>query len=152
MNPLRHRKSSLPVRSAYTLLELMLALALLGALMTVAWSLMGTFRDAEQRGWKLSHRTQTIRAAREWLQSDIQHLLQNEPSVANSPAIKSRLNGNTLGFTASIAPSLTCQRVKAFWIIVGATSTNASMRAPARFPPVYAIVKFGAAASMPAPQ
>ena len=106
MNPFRQRKSSLPMRSAYTLLELMLALALLGALMTVAWSLMGTFRDAEQRGWKLSHRTQTIRAAREWLQSDIQHLLQNEPSVANSPAIKSRLNGNTLGFTASIAPSL----------------------------------------------
>lgn len=106
MNPFRQRKSSLPMRSAYTLLELMLALALLGALMTVAWSLMGTFRDAEQRGWKLSHRTQTIRAAREWLQSDIQHLLQSEPSVTNSPAIKSRLNGNTLGFTASIAPSL----------------------------------------------
>ena len=99
-------ESSLQRRAAYTLLELMLALALLGALMTVAWSLMGTYRDAEQRGWKLSHRTQTIRAAREWLQSDVQHLLQNEPSIANSPANKSRLNGDPLGFTASIAPSL----------------------------------------------
>ncbi len=93
-------------RSAYTLLELMLALALLGALMTVAWSLMGTFRDAEQRGWKLAHRTQTIRAARTWLQNDMQHLLRDghAPSIPGSP--KPRLIGNPLGFTASIAPSL----------------------------------------------
>ena len=105
-------------RSAYTLLELMLALALLGALMTIAWSLMGTFRDAEQRGWKLAHRTQTIRAARAWLQSDVQHLLRDEATQSNSASSgnslgssnsagsRSRLVGNSLGFTASIAPSL----------------------------------------------
>lgn len=92
--------------TAYTLLELMLALALLGALMTVAWSLMGTFRDAEQRGWKLSHRTQTIRAAREWLQSDMQHLLHKELGPANATSQASRLSGNSLGFTAKIAPSI----------------------------------------------
>ena len=99
-------------RAAYTLLELMLALALLGALMTIAWSLMGTFRDAEQRGWKLAHRTQTIRAVRAWLQSDVQHLLRDEATQANSAnsrnsaGSRSRLVGNSLGFTASIAPSL----------------------------------------------
>ena len=93
-------------RAAYTLLELMLALALLGALMTIAWSLMGTFRDAEQRGWKLAHRTQTIRAARAWLQNDVQHLLRDEVTQLNFTALKSRLTGNSLGFTASIAPSL----------------------------------------------
>ncbi len=94
------------MRQAYTLLELMLALALLGALMAVAWSLMGTFRDAEQRGWKLAHRTQTIRAAREWLQTDVQHLLQNEPTAIATNAAESRLVGNSLGFTATIVPSL----------------------------------------------
>jgi len=82
----------------------MLALALLGALMTVAWSLMGTFRDAEQRGWKLSHRIQTIRVAREWLESDMRQLVQKEQVLANVK--KSRLSGNSLGFTASIAPSI----------------------------------------------
>lgn len=99
-----------PVRkqsnAGYTLLELMLALALLGALMTVAWTLMGTYRDAELRGWKLAYRTQTIRAARQWLESDIQHLLRQ---VAVSPAVNAnpaRLIGNSLGFTASIAPSI----------------------------------------------
>ena len=92
--------------AAYTLLELMLALALLGALMTLAWSMMGTFSDAEQRGWKLSHRVQTVRVAREWLQSDVQQLLQNEQTPTNGNAKKARLSGNSLGFTASIAPSI----------------------------------------------
>jgi type II secretory pathway pseudopilin PulG len=94
------------VAAAYTLLELILALALLGALMAVAWSLMGTFRDAEMRGWKLSHRTQTIRAAREWLQSDMQHLLQPELLPASTGASNARLNGNSMGFTALISPSI----------------------------------------------
>jgi hypothetical protein len=88
------------------LLELILALALLGALMAVAWSLMGTFRDAEMRGWKLAHRTQTIRAARQWLQNDMQHLLQPALLTASTGASQVQLNGNTLGFTASISPSI----------------------------------------------
>ncbi len=93
-------------RTAYTLLELMLALALLGTLMTVAWSLMGTFGDAQKRGWKLSHRTQTIRAARQWLQDDMQHLLRSDVGLSSTAPLKSRLTGNLLGFTAAIAPSL----------------------------------------------
>ena len=105
-------------RSGYTLLELMLALALLGALMTVAWSLMGTYRDAEQPGWKLAQRTHIIRAAREWLQHDIQQLAYSAPvlnssSLANSSPSNQLSNGSTanligdsFGFSATITPSL----------------------------------------------
>jgi prepilin-type N-terminal cleavage/methylation domain-containing protein len=103
--PISYRSRS-QCSAGYTLLELMLALALLGALMTVAWSLMGSFRDAEQRGWKLSHRVQTIRVARQWLQSDLQQLVRMEPTPATGAVAKSRLSGNALGFTASISPSI----------------------------------------------
>jgi prepilin-type N-terminal cleavage/methylation domain-containing protein len=103
------RRRRFQITRGYTLLELMLALALLGALLSVAWSLMGTYRDAEQRGWKLAQRTQTIRAAREWLESDIQHLATAadetvRPASPDTPP--PRLVGNSLGFSATIRPSL----------------------------------------------
>ena len=100
------------IRSAFTLIELMIALGLLGALMAVAWSLLGTFRDAEIRGWKLSYRTQTIRSARAWLEEDIQHLAMPEsPGVSNASRSSTsskpmRFIGNALGFSATIAPSI----------------------------------------------
>ena len=100
------------LRSAFTLIELMIALGLLGALMAVAWSLLGTFRDAEIRGWKLSHRTQTIRSARTWLEDDIQHLAMPEsPVVSNASRSSKSFNavrfiGNAMGFSATIAPSI----------------------------------------------
>ena len=110
-------------RSAFTLIELMIALGLLGALMAVAWSLLGTFRDAEIRGWKLSSRTQTIRSARAWLEDDLQHLAvidnattattnaQNpRKPVRNAQAPKSskafHFSGNAMGFSTVIAPSI----------------------------------------------
>ncbi|MEZ6150270.1 MAG: prepilin-type N-terminal cleavage/methylation domain-containing protein [Pirellulaceae bacterium] len=85
-------------RRAYTLLELMIALGLLGALMSVAWSLMATFRDSEERGWKITRRTQIIRAAHAWLQSDAQAML--------GPSDEFLFTGNSRGFSATIAPSL----------------------------------------------
>ncbi len=85
-------------RSAFTLIELMIALGLLGALMAVAWSLLGIFRDAEMRGWKVSYRTQTIRSARMWLEEDVQHLV---PAVSPNSFI-----GNAMGFSAIIEPSI----------------------------------------------
>lgn len=100
------RPLSMHCNAGYTLLELMLALALLGALMTVAWTLLGTYRDAELRGWKLAHRTQTIRAARQWLVNDVQHLLRQDSVSPGASASQARLSGNSLGFTASIAPSV----------------------------------------------
>ena len=85
-------------RRAYTLLELMIALGLLGALMSVAWSLMATFRDADDRGWKITRRTQIIRAAHAWLQSDAQQMLGSPTEFT--------FTGDSLGFSATIAPSL----------------------------------------------
>ncbi len=85
-------------RSAFTIIELMIALGLLGALMAVAWSLLGTFRDAEMRGWKVSYRTQTIRSASTWLEDDVQHLV---PAVSPNSFI-----GNAMGFSAIIEPSI----------------------------------------------
>ncbi|TWU17139.1 Pseudopilin GspJ [Novipirellula galeiformis] len=108
------RVPALKPREAFSLLELMLALALLGALMSVAWSLMGTYRDAEERGWKVARRTQVIRSARNWLENDIQHLAATalpERSLHPSPSASiasttARLTGNTQGFSATIVPSL----------------------------------------------
>ena len=96
-------------RFAFTLMELMIALGLLGALMAVAWSLMGTFGNAEIRGWKLAHRVQTIRSARDWLESDMQHLaLSVSPTDFNIPSLSEgpQFTGDSLGFTATIAPSV----------------------------------------------
>ncbi len=99
----------------FTLMELMIALGLLGALMAVAWSLLGTFRDAEMRGWKLSFRTQTIRSARSWLERDLQHLLLVElpdpaapatRGIARPSANRSSFEGSPMGFTAMISPSI----------------------------------------------
>ena len=97
------------IRFAFTLMELMIALGLLGALMAVAWSLMGTFGNAEIRGWKLAHRVQTIRSARDWLESDMQHLaLSVSPTDFNIPSLSEgpQFTGDSLGFTATIAPSV----------------------------------------------
>jgi type II secretory pathway pseudopilin PulG len=116
-------------RTAFSLLELMLALGLLGALLAVAWSLLGTYRNAEVRGWKLSHRVQTVRSARAWLESDAQHLIissenhatdvfhsvanrstpslvQGQKQAAIEPAKTHRFTGSSMGFTATIAPSI----------------------------------------------
>ena len=120
--------STRTARSAFSLLELMLALGLLGALLAVAWSLLGTYRNAEVRGWKLSHRVQTVRSAREWLERDSQHLIISSetnvptlvsPSVSRTapvsrspqtaafqPAKSHRFTGSATGFSATIAPSI----------------------------------------------
>lgn len=110
-------------KQGFTLMELMIALGLLGALMAVAWSLLGTFRDAEMRGWKLSYRTQTIRSAREWLENDLQHLVlvaapmqpvsstramatTFAPRGLTSTARPAAFYGTAMGFTATISPSV----------------------------------------------
>lgn len=92
------QSSKIKSRNAYTLLELMIALGLLGALMSVAWSLMATFRDSEERGWKITRRTQIIRASHAWLQRDAQAML----GLSN----EFTFTGTSLGFSATIAPSL----------------------------------------------
>jgi len=117
-------------RAGYTLLELMLALALLGALMTVAWSIMGTYRDAESRGWKLSQRTQIIRTAREWLQGDMLQLATpDNPSDSNSN-FDSNLDSDSNRTTASTpsTPALTAQNLPRF--VGDATGFSATLAPP----------------------
>lgn len=58
-------------RMAFSILELLIALGLLGALLSVAWSLLGTYRRAEEQGWSLAERTQSIRLVRELLERDL---------------------------------------------------------------------------------
>ncbi|MCY2984752.1 MAG: hypothetical protein NTY15_14105 [Planctomycetota bacterium] len=120
--------STRTARAAFSLLELMLALGLLGALLAVAWSLLGTYRNAEVRGWKLSHRVQTVRSARDWLERDAQHLIISSetivpvlasPSISRAPSQPTgpktsaiqpsksyRFAGSATGFSATISPSI----------------------------------------------
>ncbi|QDT05523.1 hypothetical protein K227x_39230 [Rubripirellula lacrimiformis] len=103
-------------RRGYTILELMLSLVLLAALMMVAWSILGSYQDAEQRGWNQAYQMQVIRIARDWLESDAACLM--EPRVAMTPsAIQSQsfqsspndlrpFRGDELGFEVDVVPSL----------------------------------------------
>ena len=125
--PMRIAKALPASRSGFSLLELMLALGLLGALLAVAWSLLGTYRNAEIRGWKLSHRVQTVRSARAWLEWDAQHFITSSENNSNEsinalassstpsfgtkqsvigPTKSHRFIGNAMGFSATIAPSI----------------------------------------------
>lgn len=64
-------------RSAFTLLELLIALGLLGGLLALAWSLMGTLRLAESRTEGLAGRLRIVRALRDWIEDDLQHLVSS---------------------------------------------------------------------------
>ncbi len=44
------RPSRIGKRSAFTLLEVLLALGILGVLLTIIWSMMENFQSLEQRG------------------------------------------------------------------------------------------------------
>lgn len=63
-------------RDGYTILELLIALGLLGTLLAVAWSLLGTYRSAEERGWRQGERLQKVRLARLWLQMDAMQMCE----------------------------------------------------------------------------
>jgi prepilin-type N-terminal cleavage/methylation domain-containing protein len=96
-------------REGFSLLELMLALALLGGLLAVAWALLGTFRDAETRGWKLAHQTQTIRTARRWLQEDLDHAVDSDqPETLFGPPREPQfqLKGDARGFSVMVMPDI----------------------------------------------
>ena len=59
--------------TGFSVLELMIALALLATLMAVAWSILGSYRTAEERGWAQSYRMRVSSVARVWLESDVDH-------------------------------------------------------------------------------
>ncbi|MBX3422654.1 MAG: hypothetical protein KF752_13960 [Pirellulaceae bacterium] len=92
------------LRPAYSLLELMIALGLLAALLTAAWSILNTYQNAERRGRELVQRIEVVRASRVWLQQDLMRILpQNTVLVADqkspSPAM---FRGDEFGFSATV--------------------------------------------------
>lgn len=97
-------------RRGLTILELMIALGLLGALLTVAWSILGSYRAAEQRGWRVAYRMQVVRATREMLESDAGHWVASaSPGLPGTPlpsADTLALVGDGQGFTVAMLPSI----------------------------------------------
>lgn len=75
-------------RSAFTLLELLIALALLGGLLLLAWSIMGTLRLAESRTEGLAGRVRIIQSARNWLENDLQHLVGGMAGPSNTSSVQ----------------------------------------------------------------
>lgn len=91
-----HWQTSITViRCGYSLLELMIALTLLSGLLAAGWSMLATYRDAEQRGWRLVERTQTIRAAQLWLQNDLIHIAAPKATVSAQSTAVMRLSRAT---------------------------------------------------------
>ena len=74
------------VRSGYSILEMMIALGLLGILLVTSWSLLDNYRRAEERGWSLVERTQAVRVAASWIKDDLMHLNLAEQEVPPSPS------------------------------------------------------------------
>lgn len=99
-------------RPAFTVLELMIALALLVGLLAVAWSILGSYRNAEQRGWQQAYRLQVVRAVRELLEEDAAHWqLRSERAdvdmaTERPTAVASEFVGDPGGFEVTMLPSL----------------------------------------------
>src|SRR6056297_319633 len=100
------------LRSAFTVLELMIALALLGGLLAVAWSILGSYRTAEQRGWQQAYRIQVVRAVRELLEEDAAHWQRRASSpsadfdAARPTAAVAGFAGDPQGFQVTMLPSV----------------------------------------------
>jgi len=99
-------------RRGYTILELMISLVLLATLMMVAWSILGSYRDAEQRGWSQAYQMQVIRITRCLLETDAACLMEprvpvSESSFNGSPSTQSRpFRGDAQGFEVDVIPSI----------------------------------------------
>ncbi len=68
----------------------------------------GTYKNAEERGWKLAHRVQTMRSVRSWLENDAVHMVpvSADPSTTPVHGVKGKFQGSATGFTVTIAPSV----------------------------------------------
>lgn len=80
-------------KPGFTLLEVLIALALVSTLMTLSWSLLSTFARLENRSSKAVANLEIARSLRRQLQSDLDQLadlsLHEEPDSANKPDILS---------------------------------------------------------------
>ncbi|MFN5851555.1 MAG: type II secretion system protein J, partial [Pirellulaceae bacterium] len=46
-------------RQAYSLIEVLISLAILGLLMGVAWGLLGSFQETQERAWRQTEQIET---------------------------------------------------------------------------------------------
>jgi prepilin-type N-terminal cleavage/methylation domain-containing protein len=92
----------------FSLLELLIALVLLGVLSALAWSILDNFRSAEQRGWKVATRLQAIRSARLWLEEDLMHVSDTFPANGFDATSRAAVNfqGTSSGFSITYSPSI----------------------------------------------
>lgn len=104
-------------RSGYTILELMISLVLLATLSMVAWSILETYRNAEQRAWNQTYQMQVVRIAREWLETDAACLMEprvrtsstatQPPSLTSSSSSEWKpFKGDEQGFEVDLIPSI----------------------------------------------
>ena len=94
-------------RSAFTLLELLIALALLGGLLLLAWSIMGTLRLAESRTEGLAGRVRLIQSARTLLEDDLQHLVGGIAGTSDKSGMQAGMPlgaFSTSGALSSVTP------------------------------------------------
>ena len=80
----QERASHRPSADGFSILELLIALGLLGTLLALAWSMLGSYRTAQQRGWDQSYRLRLAAAARDLLEQDALHFAPQIP-VTNQP-------------------------------------------------------------------
>lgn len=108
--------------AGFTLLELIIAMSLLGVLLAAGWTLMGTFSQVQQRGWDLAARTQTRMSVRNWLQQDLQRAiplpiirhprpstLNDSPHEHSLPQASVRFVGSETGFNVMVSEALNPQ-------------------------------------------
>ncbi len=101
MNDTRCRSECRP---GFTLLELMIALSILSTLMLVAWSMLASFRDVQEKGRVQATKTQTIRSIRLWLEEDALHLASPFQATANTRAMRGPSSSRN-AFTTGRRPS-----------------------------------------------
>ena len=78
-------------RPAFTLLEVLIALGILGTLLTIIWSMMANFQTLEQRGMQRTHKSRALRSLHDALHSDFLHLSRfQRPSSPTPPSPPAR--------------------------------------------------------------
>ncbi len=94
----------------------MISLVLLATLSMVAWSILESYRTAEQRAWNQTYQMQVIRIAREWLETDAACLMEPRVPMSSSvvqpqsfPSSSSEwkpFKGDEQGFEVDLIPSI----------------------------------------------
>ena len=140
-------------RQAYSLIEVLISLAILGLLMGVAWGLLGSFQETQERAWRQTEQIETGQQVRSRLHQDLLqsngHQLRiaasnnlpppasrrSPPSTAgrnsgNSTTV-SQFSGDENGFTLELRPRLSPVH---YWTHLLSTSSESLLKATPQLP------------------